>query len=128
MSASQCIISGHVAPVSLPTGSVKFLSFKCQVRLSWGLRVTLRLTAPSCVVFISLAHYYGRWEETVPPMRVVNSRFRLCTSLVPRPMSVVFGLGTRLHVRMRTKLENGIPSQRTVTTECCEWTRVNLKL
>ena len=29
-------------------------------------------------------------------------------SVVPRPMSVVFGLGTRLRVRMRTKLENGI--------------------
>ena len=33
---------------------------------------------------------------------------RLSTSVVPRPMSVVFGLGTRLPVRMRTKLENGV--------------------
>ena len=47
-------------------------------------------------------------EETVPTVRVVNSRFRLCTSLVPRPMIVVFGLGMRLHVRMHTKLENGV--------------------
>ena len=39
-------------------------------------------------------------EETVPAMHVVNSRFRLCTSVVPRQMSVVFGLGTRLHVCM----------------------------
>ena len=53
-----------------------------------------------------LAHYYG--TETVPAVRVVNSRFRLCTSVVPRPMSVVFGLGMRLRVRMRTKLENGV--------------------
>ena len=28
--------------------------------------------------------------------------------MVDRPMIVVFGLGTRLHVRMRTKLENGV--------------------
>ena len=32
----------------------------------------------------------------------------LCTIVVPRPMSVVFDLGTRLRVRMRTKLENGV--------------------
>ena len=36
--------------------------------------------------------------------------FRLCTSLASRLMTVVFGLGTRLHVRMRTKLENGVLS------------------
>ena len=35
---------------------------------------------------------------------------RLCTSLASRPMTVVFGLGTRLRVRMRTKLENGVLS------------------
>ena len=50
------------------------------------------------VVFINLAHYVLQ-EETVPAAR---------TSVVPRPMSVVFGLGTRLRVRMRTKLENGV--------------------
>ena len=30
------------------------------------------------------------------------------TSLAPRPMTVAFGLGTRLRVRMRTTLENGV--------------------
>ena len=30
------------------------------------------------------------------------------TSVIPRPMSVVFGLGMRLHMRMCTKLENGV--------------------
>ena len=35
--------------------------------------------------------------------------FRLCTSLASR-LIVVFGLGTRLRVRMRTKLENGVLS------------------
>ena len=30
------------------------------------------------------------------------------TSLAPRPMTVVFGLGTRLFVRMRTTFENGV--------------------
>ena len=46
-------------------------------------------------------------EETVPVVRV-NSRSRLYNSLVLRPMIVVFGLGTRLYVRMRTTLENGV--------------------
>ena len=30
------------------------------------------------------------------------------TSLAPRPMTVVFGLGTRLRVHMRTTFENGV--------------------
>ena len=34
--------------------------------------------------------------------------FPPCTSVVSRPINVVFGLGTRLCVRMRTKLENGV--------------------
>ena len=55
------------------------------------------------VVFISLAQ--RRWEEkTVPVMPA-----RLCT-LTSRPMTVVFGLGTRLRLRMRRKLENGVLS------------------
>ena len=41
--------------------------------------------------------------------RVSRARGQLLrTSVVPRPMSVVFDLGTRLRVRMRTKLENGV--------------------
>ena len=32
----------------------------------------------------------------------------MSTSLAPRPMTVMFGLGTRLRVCMRTTLENGI--------------------
>ena len=32
----------------------------------------------------------------------------MSTSLAPRPITVVFGLGMRLHVRMHTTLENGI--------------------
>ena len=46
-----------------------------------------------------------RREETVPAVRVGD---RSCTSLVPRQMIAVFALGTRLHVRMRTTLENGV--------------------
>ena len=68
---------------------------------------------------MNLAHYYLTGRDCasivsiiyaclmVPAVRVVNSRFRFCTSLVPRPTIVVFGLGTRLHVCMRTTLENG---------------------
>ena len=44
--------------------------------------------------------------ETVPA--VLNSRFHVCTSLVPIPLTVVFSLGTRLCVHMHTTLENGI--------------------
>ena len=33
--------------------------------------------------------------------------FNPMTSLIPKPMTMVFGLGTRLHVRMHTGLENG---------------------
>ena len=43
----------------------------------------------------------------MPAVRVVNLQFHLYTSLAPRPMTVVFGLGTRRHVHMRT-LENGV--------------------
>ena len=42
----------------------------------------------------------------MPAVCVANSRFHLCTSLIPRPMIVVFGLGMRPHVYMHTKLEN----------------------
>ena len=44
----------------------------------------------------------------VPAARLVRSRFHVCTSFAPRPMTVVFGLGTRLHVCICTKLENGV--------------------
>jgi len=55
---------------------------------------------------ISLGNYYEKTEETV--QAVLNSQFQVCTNLAPRPMTVVFGLGMRLHVRMRTTLENGV--------------------
>ena len=42
----------------------------------------------------------------MPAARVVH--FLCALSVVPRPMKVVFGLGTRLRVHMRTKLENGV--------------------
>ena len=39
----------------------------------------------------------------MPAARVVHF-----PCVVPRPMNVVFDLGTRLRVRMGTKLENGV--------------------
>ena len=39
---------------------------------------------------------------------VLSSPFHMCTSHAPIPMTVVFGLGTRLRVRMRTTFENGV--------------------
>ena len=50
---------------------------------------------------ISLGNYYEKRPYAA-------SRFHVCISLAPRPLTVVFGLGTRLRVRMRTTLENGI--------------------
>ena len=41
-------------------------------------------------------------------LAMLNSRFHVCTSLAPRPMTVAFGLGMRLRVRMHTTLENGV--------------------
>ena len=32
----------------------------------------------------------------------------MCTSLAPRPVTVVFGLGTRLGIHMRTTFKNGV--------------------
>ena len=43
---------------------------------------------------------------------ILNLQFHVCTSLAPRPMTVVFGLGTSLCVRMRTILENGVLGNR----------------
>ena len=37
-----------------------------------------------------------------------RTRFHVCTSLVPKPITVVIGLGTRLDVHMHTRLENGV--------------------
>ena len=38
----------------------------------------------------------------------LSGNARASTSLVPRAMTVVFGLGMRLHVCMCTRLENGV--------------------
>ena len=54
---------------------------------------------------ISLGNYY---EKRLYVPAVLNSRFHVCISLAPRPMTVVFGLGTKLLVIMRTTLENGV--------------------
>ena len=77
----------------------------------------------TCVVFISFAHYYGK--TPCQPCARGQPRLRWCTSLVLRPMIVVFGLGTRLRVRMRTTLENdvlhnGQQPQRVVLIEVCD--------
>ena len=79
------------------------------------------------MVFISLAQCHGGgggggrpWivytfgktvPDSVPVMRTGSWPFCLCTSLTSRLMIVVFGLGTRLRVHMRTKLENVVLSK-----------------
>ena len=45
----------------------------------------------------------------MPAVRCAGQpQFHVCTSLTPRSMTVVLGLGTRLRVRMLTTFENGI--------------------
>ena len=68
------------------------------------------------MVFINLAYYYGTCpllrEETVPVQCQCSASGQLAislvTSFVPRLMIVIFGLETRLLVRMRTKLQKGV--------------------
>ena len=105
----------------------KFTKAVCtlfSVAMSWKLNVASYLCGvhKPCLLI---------WEEIVPSRAVVNSWFRFCTSLVLRPMSVVFGLGMRLHVHMCTKLENGIlhnGQQPQCVVNGFLMTRVNLKL
>jgi len=54
---------------------------------------------------ISPGNYY---EIEKRPCQLYSTHDSCVTSLAPRPMTVVFGLGTRLRVRMGTTLENGI--------------------
>ena len=61
----------------------------------------------TCVVFTNLVHYYGttgRDRASASGQLAIS----LVTRLVPRLTIVIFGLGTRLLVRMRTKLQNGV--------------------
>ena len=55
---------------------------------------------------LSMATTTGR-DHTLAA-RLVNSWFHVCTSLTLRPVTVVFGLGTRLRVHMHRTLENGV--------------------
>ena len=59
---------------------------------------------------ISLGNYYRKrpWHGRDRASRTQLARFHVCSSLAPRPMTVVFGLGMRLRVRMHTALENGV--------------------
>ena len=59
------------------------------------------------MVSMSPFHYHGRDRVLVPAVPVRRSMC-VCTSLTPRSMTVVFGLGTRQCVCMRIRLENGV--------------------
>ena len=56
---------------------------------------------------ISLGHYYGKRLCQHGASRALRRDFT-CTSLAPTQMTVVFGLGSRLRVLMRTTFENGV--------------------
>ena len=57
------------------------------------------------VVSMSLSTTTGRDRSSRAGQR---ARFHACTSLVPKPITVVIGLGMRLDVRMRTRFKNGV--------------------
>ena len=65
------------------------------------------------------------WERSYVPA-VLNSRFHVCSSLAPRPMTVVFGLGTRLRVRMRTTYK--MASYATDRSQPVLWTTPSTKV
>ena len=46
-------------------------------------------------------------EKTMPAV-LLNAQFPMYISLTPRPMIIVFGLGIRLHVQLRTRAEEGV--------------------
>ena len=80
----------------------------------------------TCVAFVNLAHYGKR-----PAVRVVHSRFRSCTSLVPKQCDRGIWPGNETTCAHAYNIRKWRPAQRTATTECCEWllsTRVNLRL
>ena len=54
------------------------------------------------VMSMSLPHNHGKDGASQ------HTQFHVCTSLVPKPMTVIIGLGMRLDMRMRTRLENAI--------------------
>ena len=94
-------------------------------------QVTVGITTPVSRLFLSIAiskQVYAApylavrmWlllrEEPVPAIHCAG---QLAISLTSRPMTMVFGFGTRLHVRMCTKGEKWHPSQRIAARVCCE--------
>ena len=74
-------------------------------RLFLSIAISNQLNAAPYLQHKQLGNYYEK-RPYIPAL--LNSRFHLCISLAPRPMTVVFGLGTKLCVCMRTTLENGV--------------------
>ena len=60
----------------------------------------------TCVMFTNRAHYYGK--RLCQCSASGQLTISLVTSLVPRLTILLFGMGTRLLVRMRTKLQTGV--------------------
>ena len=123
-----CKLEPDEGPATLRTWYLHLCSWLVLNDFTWKLTTVLRqlhehpsITKAESRLFLSIATnnelnaaLYLRhkpWqlrdrEDTVPA--VLNSRFLVCTSLAPRPMNLVFGLGTRLFARMRTTFENGV--------------------
>ena len=60
------------------------------------------------VVSMSLCLSHNHVKRPFQSCWSTRARFHAFTSLVPKPITVVIGLGTRLDVRMRTRLKNGV--------------------
>ena len=97
----QCVRTGEVF-CGLHVAHVHII---CPVRDVTHVR---KCTRPSPAFPYCKRRKAGRGPGNEARKRPCRWSISLVTSLVPRPMIVVFGLGTRLHVRMRTTLENGV--------------------
>ena len=60
-------------------------------------------------------------QETVPAVCMVNLQFRLCTSLIVRPTSMVFDLGTRLHVHMHIAAKKFLNRYSSIANKFSYW-------
>ena len=98
--------SGHETTNNPTQATVSFT--KAASRLFLRTAISKQLYA---VPYLVVCVWLLLWEEPVP---TVHGAGELAISLTPRPMTVVFGLRTRLSAHMRTKVEH--PSQQVVSS------------
>ena len=75
----------------------------------------------NAVPYLRGVHEPSQLPLSGQPCLLVNSQFPVCTSLTPRPMTMVFGLGARLRMHMHTRLQNGLlRNGHAAAGQCCK--------